>query len=241
MISVILTCYNAEAYIQRAIESIIKQTYTDWEIFIVDDASTDRTVGVIEDMWKRFGDNNRVLSVLSENEGHTAALNLALRKVKKFSKSNIIAWMDADDISEPTRFEEQLKCFKDNIGIVTTHSIAIDKEGKRIKDYYCDKAQRRTELEIKIHSETDWWVCGPSMMFKREVVEKIGGFDEECYYAQDFNFWLRAIEHFGWAKCGMELYRLRRHKSVRNNKKARERNWHKFAIKRSKECPIINL
>jgi glycosyltransferase involved in cell wall biosynthesis len=230
-----MTCYNCEAYIQRAIESIIQQTYTDWELIIVNDCSTDKTRLILSE----YNDGTDIFVIDNkENVGHTKSLNYALIDC---NEGNYIAWMDADDISEPNRFEEQLKCFKDNIGIVTTHSIAIDKEGKRIKDYYCDKAQRRTELEIKIHSETDWWVCGPSMMFKREVVEKIGGFDDECYYAQDFNFWLRAIEHFGWAKCEMELYRLRRHKSVRSDKKARERNWHQFALERAKKCPVVNL
>ena len=149
--------------------------------------------------------------------------------------------MDADDISEPNRFEEQLKCFAGNVGMVSTHGIAIDKKGKRIKDWYTDKAQRRTQLEISIHMETDNWVLGPSMMWKREVFDKIGGFDPECYIAQDLNFFLRAKELFGWSVCEMELYRLRRHKSVRSNPKAKERNWHKHAIERAQRCPIVSL
>ena len=170
-----------------------------------------------------------------ENKGHTYSLNEALKE----AKGDYIAWQDADDISEPTRFEEQLKCFTGNVGIVTTHGIAIDKDGKRISDWYTDKAQRRNHLEIKLHSETDWWIMGPSMMFKREVVEKIGVFDEECYYCQDYNFWLRAIEYFGWGICEMELYRLRRHKSVRSEPKAKERNWGELARNRAKMAPII--
>ena len=240
MISVILTAYNAEKYIQQAIESIINQTYKDWELIVVEDGSTDGTFEKLMDSrWKddyNLSDLNMVIVRSAENVGHTKSLNKALM----VAKGEYIAWQDADDISEPHRFEEQLKCFTKNVGIVTTCGIAINDNGDRVKDWYCDKGQRRTELEIKINSETDWWCMGPSMMFKREVVEKIGGFDEECYYCQDYNFWLRTIEEFDWKVCGMELYRLRRHKgSVRKNKKAGEKNWGTFAYERAKICPIV--
>ncbi len=232
-----MTAYNAEKYISQAIASIINQSHEDWELIVVDDCSTDGTRGEVAEIFLHMMHKMKMVK-LKKNEGHTKALNTAL----KLTQGSHIAWMDADDISEPTRFESQLKCFKDNVGIVTTHGISIDEKGKRIKDWYTDKAQRRTPLEIKIHSEVDWWCMGPSMMFKREVVEKIGGFDEECFTGQDFNFWLRAIEHFGWEVCEMELYRLRRHKgSVRKTKKARERNWHQFAIEQAKSKPIVGL
>ena len=164
-------------------------------------------------------------------------MNVALR----LAQGDYIAWQDADDISEPTRFEEQLKCFTGNIGIVTTHGIAINEKGERIKDYYTDKAQRNTELEIKMRSEIDWHVMGPSMMWKREVVDKIGGFDEEMYYCQDHNFWLRAIEHFGWKKCCMELYRLRRHKDSVRKKMGKNVDWAKKSVERAKNANYIPL
>ena len=232
-----MTAYNAEKYIEQAIESIINQTYKDWELILVDDASTDKTFEEIEDLFT-VDYNAKIPKFLSPptNIGHTKCLNIALKE----AIGDVLCWQDADDISEPARFENQLKCFTDNVGIVTTHGISIDKDGKRIKDSYTDNYQRRTKLEIKMQSEVDWWIMGPSMMFKREVVEKIGGFDEECYYCQDYNFWLRAIDTFGWAVCGMELYRLRRHYgSVRKNKKAREKNWGTFAYERAKICPIV--
>ena len=233
MISVIMTAYNADKYIREAIESIINQTYKDWELIVIDDCSTDKTMNRIV---SNHSDSNLISTIaMVENIGHTKCLNIALKQ----AKGDYIAWMDADDISEPTRFEEQLKCFTGNVGIVTTHGIAIGKDGKRISDWYTDKAQRRCKLEIKINSPTSWWCMGPSMMFKREVVEKIGVFDEECYYAQDYNFWLRAIEYFDWEVCRMELYRLRRHKSVRSEPKAKERNWGELARNRAKMAPII--
>lgn len=238
MISVILTAYNAEKYIAQAIESIINQTYKDWELIIADDASTDNTCGIIKDCCSVAPAHVSFLR-FPKNEGHTKALNRCLR----MTKGDHIAWMDADDISEPTRFENQLKCFTNNTGIVTTHGISIDENGKRKKDPYTDNFQRRTQLEINMHLDSDAWVMMPSMMFKREVVDKIGGFDEECYFSQDTNFFVRAIQYFGWEKCEMELYRLRRHKeSVRKiNPRRKEKNWHTHAIERAKICPIVNL
>lgn len=237
MISVLLTAFNAEKYIQQAIESIVNQTCTDWELIIVDDGSTDKTFVTISQHIDKCPRYTFIAPGKGNNRGHTKSLNVALKKVK----GDILLWMDADDISMPNRMKEQLKCIESGADLVTTHGIAINEKGERIKDPYTDNFQRRTELEIKIHLESDAWLMLPSLMWRREVTEKIGLFDEDCVFSQDLNYFVRALNHFRWDKCEMELYKLRRHKgSVRKiDKRAKERNWHQFALDQAKISPII--
>lgn len=101
LVSIIIPCYNVEAYVEKAINSILNQTYTNLEIWIIDDASTDGTlqkVNAIKD------DRIRIIS-FKENTQKVGAVNEALQKVN----GDYIAFQDADDWSEPTRVQQQLK------------------------------------------------------------------------------------------------------------------------------------
>ena len=101
MISVLMTVHNAEKYISNSVESILLQKYKNFELIIVDDLSTDNTVNIL----KKIKDERIKFYPLREKLGRTKALNFALSK----SNSNIIAIQDADDISDPYRFEISLK------------------------------------------------------------------------------------------------------------------------------------
>jgi glycosyltransferase involved in cell wall biosynthesis len=100
LVSVILPCYNAEAYIMAAIQSILEQTYTNFELIIIDDESTDKTVEVIQ----TINDSRIQLIQKPKNTGYTDSLNMGL----SIASGKYIARMDADDISEPNRLEKQV-------------------------------------------------------------------------------------------------------------------------------------
>lgn len=223
MISVILPVYNGAKYIQKAIESIISQTYTDWELIIVNDGSTDCTTEKID----AYRDKCEMVCVANNfNVGVTKSLNIAL----KYVSGDYIALQNADDTSMPRRFEEQLKLFKDNVGIVTTYSTAMNAKSKTIADWYTDQAQRSSKDEI-LKSRKDWWVCGPSMMYTKEAIKRIGGYNEKCVIAQDYNLWLRIIKHYDFDIVRKELYRFRRHKgSVRTMTKDKKPDWTQIAL-----------
>jgi len=237
MISVIMTAYNSQRYIRNAIESIVNQTYTDWELIIVDDASTDKTVEIASSLFKYEDDIEIIKNKV--NIGHTKSLNKALFACD----GDYIAWMDSDDISHPKRFEKQVNFLKKrpSYGFVTTHGIAINEDGNRIKNFYTDQAQRNKKTTITDKFKDDCWLLLPSMMFRRSVIDKIGGFDEKCYYAQDFNFVYRMLmAKYNFDIIPEELFKFRRHKdSVRSLGAFNDRNWHRYAIKRAKENPII--
>jgi glycosyltransferase involved in cell wall biosynthesis len=106
LVSVLMTAYNAERYVGQAIKSIIKQTYDTWELVIVDDGSTDKTLDVV----KKYAKADKRIRVFQseKNSGPSHASNLGLSKVK----GNLVARMDADDISHPLRLEKQVAYFE---------------------------------------------------------------------------------------------------------------------------------
>ncbi|HIP11775.1 MAG TPA: glycosyltransferase family 2 protein, partial [Arcobacter sp.] len=101
MVSVLLSVYNGEKYLDEAIESILNQTYQDFEFIIINDGSTDKSLEIIEKYKK---EDNRIVVISRENKGLIYSLNEGISQ----AKGKYIARMDADDISLATRFEEQV-------------------------------------------------------------------------------------------------------------------------------------
>ena len=106
LVSIIMPLYNCEQYVAKSIESVLTQTYKDWELLIVDDCSTDRSVEVI----KSFNDERIKLLSNEHNSGAALSRNYALRE----AKGKWIAFLDSDDIWLPTKLEEQLQFMKEN-------------------------------------------------------------------------------------------------------------------------------
>jgi glycosyltransferase involved in cell wall biosynthesis len=104
LVSVILPCYNSESLIGQAVKSILNQTFEDWELIIVDDASTDQSFNIVTGIQ----DNRIKLVQLSKNSGYPVAMNEGIA----MAKGKYIARMDADDVSAPTRLQEQLKALE---------------------------------------------------------------------------------------------------------------------------------
>ena len=108
-VSILMTVYNAEKYLKQSIYSVINQTYKNWELIIVDDCSTDKSLSII----KRFKNKKFRIFPLKKKIGRTKALNFGLKKIK----GNYVAILDADDISNKKRIETQINFFKKIIKI----------------------------------------------------------------------------------------------------------------------------
>ena len=124
MISVVMPVYNGEKFLKEAIESILNQTYKDFEFLIVYYESTDGTLSIIQEFQEQ---DARVVLINGDKEGISGALNKGIKK----SRGKYIARLDADDISLPTRFENQInhmEIFK--LDICGGHSLLIDSDGK---------------------------------------------------------------------------------------------------------------
>lgn len=166
MISVVMSVYNTEKYLEEAIDSILNQTYQDFEFIIVNDCSTDRTWEILKDYEKRFSSIKLINN--TENLGLTKSLNKALA----IAKGEYIARMDADDISEPNRFERQLAYFKEHqsIDILGTFSNDIDEQGQAFRT-------RTAPVDHKDIVNMLPKLCPishPTVIFKKIVWKKLG-------------------------------------------------------------------
>lgn len=188
-VTVLMSVYNGERYLNEAVDSILAQTFTDFEFLIIDDASTDRTPEIL-----RGYDDPRIRIVTNEeNLGLTKSLNKGLA----LARGEYIARMDADDISLPERLEKQISFLEKNleIGVLGTAVQYIDEYGKPLQ--ILNWPQKDTLIK--------WQLCfmnpiaHPSAIIQRELLTKSGGYDEKVIFAQDYDLWVRLspITHFG--------------------------------------------
>lgn len=122
LVSIIMPAYNAEKYIEEAIQSVLKQTYTNWELIIVNDCSTDKTEQII----KEYQEDQRIkLYSLLKNKGVANARNVALKK----AAGRYVAFLDSDDIWLPEKLEKQIGFMKKNNYVFTYHNYRTVKVG----------------------------------------------------------------------------------------------------------------
>ncbi|MDP2385902.1 MAG: glycosyltransferase [Bacteroidota bacterium] len=184
LISVILPVYNSEAYIRESIESILNQTYSNFEFLILNDGSKDKS----EEIILSYGDP-RIKYYKHPNCGLAGTLNRGI----ELSKGDFIARQDQDDISLPQRFEKQLNFLVTNPDVVmvgTRASVFID-GGKVIKyhDHATDSAVLKFDLMFNnpfVHS---------SVMFKKSVLEKTGNYTVDRNFFEDYNLWSKMAWH----------------------------------------------
>ncbi len=201
--------YNAEAYLAEAIESILCQSFKNFEFIIIDDGSTDNSASIIKQFTEK---DSRIVAVSQTNQGLGAALNRGINE----AKGNCIARMDADDIAHPDRFEKQLQFMKENpeCGICGTFHISIDHNGTELKKVTFPTA----DDDIKLHL---LWYCPishPTVMIQRVLVQenKYGGI---YHNVEDYDLWLRLTEKTKFYNIPEYLLKYRKHeKNYTRNK-----------------------
>ena len=173
LISVLLPVFNAEKDINVAIQSILNQSYKDLELLIIDDGSTDNSYQICMNISEQ---DNRVKVFRNHNNlGLTKSLNLLINE----SSGKYLARQDADDWSEETRFEKQLKFMNDeNIDVVYARSVRNDTQNIFPKlSYYLPLNFVLRYKNPLIHG---------TMLAKKNIIEKVGGYDEKFIYSQDY-------------------------------------------------------
>ena len=173
LISVLLPVFNSEKDINVAIQSILNQSYKDLELLIIDDGSTDNSYQICMNISEQ---DNRVKVFRNHNNlGLTKSLNLLINE----SSGKYLARQDADDWSEETRFEKQLKFMNDeNIDVVYARSVRNDTQNifPRLSYYLPLNFVLRYKNPL-IHG---------TMLAKKNIIEKVGGYDEKFIYSQDY-------------------------------------------------------
>jgi glycosyltransferase involved in cell wall biosynthesis len=189
-ISVVMICYNHEKFIKQAINSILSQTFSNFELIIVDDGSTDNTVKIIGEY-----QDNRIILLEQQNSGPSIALNNGLDK----SRGQFIALMSGDDVSLPDRLMTQMEqLVSHSADIVFNRPQIIDSHSNILDDNICpwffeftfnDTAELYSLL---FHSGN--FLCAPSCFCRRDATEKIGRFKRGLIQLQDFDYWIRACK-----------------------------------------------
>ena len=185
-VTVIIPTYNCAEYICHAVESVLSQTYRDFELVVVDDGSIDNT----RDLLMQYGEKLRY--IYHENKDMTAARNTGIKN----SSSEYIGFLDSDDIWLPKKLERQVKLLDQapEVGLVYCWNYYIDAEGKRCK-FYNNTIGRSFEsgsrLFEKLIENNVVSGGGSTPVIRRACLEKSGLFDESIPYSGDWDLWLR--------------------------------------------------
>ncbi|WP_298368877.1 glycosyltransferase [uncultured Lutibacter sp.] len=199
-ISVLMSVYNAEKYLQTCINSVLNQSYSNFLFYIVNDCSTDNSLAIINS----YNDNRIRLINNERNIGLTKSLNKAL----DYINTEYVARIDADDICEPNRLKYQLSIFEnqdENLALVGASAYEIDEKGNLIGEINVENTNLKEKLFFKntfVHS---------SVMLRTTVLKEFR-FDESIKYAQDYSLWVKIAQKYNVKNCGAKLIRYRIHR-----------------------------
>lgn len=203
-ISVVMSVYNGEKYLREAVESILNQTFRDFELIIIDDGSTDGTAAILDS----YTDPRIVRLHNSQNIGLTRSLNRGL----VVARGEFVARQDADDVSLPERLAIQIEYLQQHshVGLLGTAYHVWDEQGR------CTATHRQplTDTEIRWQMLFHNAFCHTSVMFRRELVNGDESFyNEDLLYGQDYDFWAKLLRRTCAANLQTPLVARRPHDS----------------------------
>jgi len=200
-VSVLLSVYNGEEYIKEAVESILNQTFQNFEFIIIDDGCTDDTALILNS----FNDPRIVRVVNEKNLGLVRSLNKGLR----IAKGEFIARMDADDTSTKDRLEKQVAFLDANkdVGVLGTWMKQVDSKGKAISIFKVPVSH--DEILWQMLSGTA--IVHASVLMRRDVLMEVGGYNEDFPHVEDTELWSRLIFITRFANLSEVLYIRRIH------------------------------
>jgi len=196
-VSVVLPTHNGGRYLDQAVASIAAQSCGDWELILVDDASTDETPGKIA-AWA--GREERIKPVrLDENRKLPGALNEGFRR----AAGEYLTWTSDDNWYAEDALARMLDvlCQSPEADIVYTDYALVDAGGSPIR-----REHARPKEDLVLGN-----CVGPCFLFRRRVLERLGGYDEDFFLTEDYDFWLRASLEFSFLPIGEPLYFYRQH------------------------------
>jgi glycosyltransferase involved in cell wall biosynthesis len=183
LVSVVMPVYNGERYLRPAIDSILNQTFADFEFLIVDDASTDGTKEILESY------SDKRIQVLTNET--TQGISFSRNRGILAARGEFLAQMDADDVSRPRRFERQVEFLRQNpdVGLCGTWALQITAEGKLLRDWspICDTRLYPHQFLFHCH------IVNPSVMGRTRVFQE-NLYDPAYDMAEDYEFWTRLAD-----------------------------------------------
>ncbi len=209
-ISVILPVYNGEKFVRSAIESILNQTFPDFELILIDDGSTDQTGEIIQSIQ----DERIQLVEHTQNQGLISSLNQGIA----LARGEYVARMDADDISLPDRFERQVEFLRAHprVGVLGNQVRFLNENLEQVVwEYHFPSS----------HTEIAWKMMfmnvipHPAVIVRRELLIEASGYNPEYATAEDYELWTRLILQTEFANLDEVLLLYRRHSATVSEQK----------------------
>jgi glycosyltransferase involved in cell wall biosynthesis len=197
LVTVILTVFNQEQYLEETLNSVFYQTYPFIQLIVVDNASTDSSLQIVE-QFRRKAPAFQVI-VNNYNAGLCRAFNQAL----EIAQGKYVIDLSGDDIMMSERIEMQVKCFEtlsDEYAVVFSNARYIDQAGKKLNYHYPvdQHGQSLTQVpsgDIYKKILEKYFICTPTMMMRKDALAELGGYDESLLF-EDFDFWVRSAVKF---------------------------------------------
>lgn len=209
-VTVLMPVYNAGGFLAEAIESILNQTFRDFELLIIDDGSTDRSLGTI----KKYTKQDKRVKVVShgENKGLVATLNEGIG----LAEGKYIARQDQDDISAKSRLKKQVEYLDNNpsIGLLGTNYDVIDNRGKTVATTDVFTSPEDIKLAEVFSNQ-----LGHGTIIARRRLLRTFPYDEDFKNAEDYDLWARLSHHTKIANLSKPLYKWRLHETGMTNTK----------------------
>ncbi|KAB0668621.1 glycosyltransferase [Oryzomonas sagensis] len=218
LVSVVVTCFNYGKYVGKAIDSVLKQTYRNVEIIVVNDGSTDNTDEVMCNYLK----NPKIVYIQQENQGQAVAKNMGIKR----SRGEFVAFLDADDRWCVEKLEKQMVCFdNERTGVVYCRARYIDENNDSF-----DYEMTGTYLQPRRGAVTKWLLFDNFVQFSSSIVrkscfERFGGFNESLEMGIDWDLWLRisTAYEFDYVDDRLFYYRMGHSGQMSKNLEERQR------------------
>tara|TARA_B100001971_G_C18154803_1_gene517886 strand:- start:206 stop:1033 length:828 start_codon:yes stop_codon:yes gene_type:complete len=227
LVSVLMTIFNHQNFLNQSIKSVIDQKYQNWELIAIDNGSTDNSGKIL----KKKKDERIIKKFLKKDIGRTNCLNFGL----KLCKGELVAILDSDDVMDKYRIYFQVNEFLKNkyLGIVASDYNFINSHGKKFffpKEYYDINRGLQEKPRIYLYRNI---FAHSSIMFKKKLVKKIGGYPSEFLYGQDYALILKILNKYEGKILKKKLVNIRiLHKSSEGMRiaKTNQANFEKVKI-----------
>lgn len=205
-VTALMPVYNNERYIAAAVESILNQTFRDFEFIIIDDGSSDGSLQMLE---RYAREDSRIRLASRPNTGYTIALNEGLR----IARGEYIARMDADDVASPERFEMQVQYLDDHpdCTVVGGNVLLIDRDGDPIREMCLGYSHE--EIDAAHMQGKGGAIIHPAATIRKSALDRVGEFREDYECAEDLDIFLRLAEVGRVANLPEVVLRYRQHLS----------------------------
>ncbi len=204
-VSVLMSCFNGDHWLNEAINSVLAQTFENFELILVDDGSTDESWSIIQSYRDR---DERILAISKKNTGLADSLNVGIAQ----ARGKWIARLDADDLCEPTRLEEQIDFVRSHPDVVLlgTGFVEIDEHGQAIKNHLYPSSNRGLLRHL---TRLQRFFPHSSAFYNVSAVRKVGGYNARIHRAEDWQLWLE-LARLGRIACIPKfLVQIRKHSS----------------------------